>query len=1141
WDPIEQVATSLVVSDGTNDVDLMIPCSAMAGTTFARFRLSSAGGLGTSGPAPDGEVEDYQLNILADSVQPVITCPADVTVECDSSSASASTGVAAATDNCTASTNITIMESDAIIAGTCPQAQTINRTWTATDGAANMAACTQSITVADTTEPMITCPADVTVECDSSSASAATGVATATDNCDTNVTVAESDAVAAGACPQEETITRTWTATDDCGNSASCTQVVTVVDTTAPMITCPADVTVECNDPSDSSATGVATATDNCDTNVTIGESDVVMAGTCPQEQVITRSWNATDDCGNSSGCAQTITVEDTALNGLVPVRLSIPVSEDTFILERFPNNNAGGHTHVSSGTSGILRDSRGLFWFDLSALPPGAAINAATVSISVVGAPSGGGVNSSFGLHRSLLRWGEGDKGGNNGMPASMGEATWTSAMHNVTGWGLPGGNAGADYTAAASASTMVSGTNDYRWSGPGVTADVQTWVNTPANNYGWFLISDGEGTANSARRFGSSQGGAGAWLHLVYSAPEGIACPPDATVECSSNLTSAALGVAVAVDVCSSNVTVMESDFIMAGTCSGAWTIERTWTATDECGNSESCTQTISVVDTTVPTITCSTNISVFNDIGVNGAVVNLAVTATDNCDSNPMVVNMPASGSLFPLGTTTVNSVSTDACGNTNACSFTVEVIRPVDLAITKAGDLNPAFVHDVLTYTLTVTNQGIRTGTNIVVVDQLPWYLTYIGGGGGCTESNNYVTCNIPGLAIGASTSVNLMVDVFVPTGICNIVLTNTAWVSSFGTEQTPGDNSTTNFTDAIGKVDLVLIDDTNGWGTIAGATSGLYLVGSVFDLDPIPVHPKYGFGHWTINGTNTTNANPLTLRLTVDTTVQVHFVDLFIDVSADVQATATNWNLDFDTGIMYSDLEICNTATVDVHLIAPFWYLFPSNATQFLVNADGETNGTPYIDITSAMTNAIPLVGNMNNSLDTNECVTITNIAWYQLQAVPFNGTLMSGFFADPPGEGGGDPALRDTDRDGILNVWEQQYGLNPNHATDGRQDPDGDGQNNYQEFIADTDPGDASSLLRITGIAQTGDEAVIQWSGGQAVIQYLECAENLNGPWTPILTNAPPTVIHGLLHHPSGAAATRFYRIRVERGPVSEE
>ena len=116
-------------------------------------------------------------------------------------------------------------------------------------------------TLLDITPPVITCPINTTIECDTSSATNNTGSATATDNIDTNVVITFSDSQAAGTCSEASTITRTWTATDSSTNSAVCTQLVAIVDTTAPVITCPANVTVEC----DESTSPTEYGTSHCD------------------------------------------------------------------------------------------------------------------------------------------------------------------------------------------------------------------------------------------------------------------------------------------------------------------------------------------------------------------------------------------------------------------------------------------------------------------------------------------------------------------------------------------------------------------------------------------------------------------------------------------------------------------------------------------------------------------------------------------------------------------------------------------------------------------------------------------------------------------------------------------------------------
>jgi len=64
----------------------------------------------------------------------------------------------------------------------------------------------------------------------------------ANDNCDPDVSVAYSDSVTAGVCADELVIEREWTATDNCGNKATCDHTITIEDTGDPEITCPSDV-----------------------------------------------------------------------------------------------------------------------------------------------------------------------------------------------------------------------------------------------------------------------------------------------------------------------------------------------------------------------------------------------------------------------------------------------------------------------------------------------------------------------------------------------------------------------------------------------------------------------------------------------------------------------------------------------------------------------------------------------------------------------------------------------------------------------------------------------------------------------------------------------------------------------------------
>lgn len=133
-------------------------------------------------------------------------------------------------------------------------------------------------------------------------------MATGSDECG-QVTITWSDTVVSGP-GSTETITRTWKVTDECGNFATCAQVIDVVDTTAPSIDCPADVTLEC--PADTSveANGAATGNDDCG-DVTITWTDEIVSGS-GETETVTRTWLATEESGRTSRCDQTLDVVDT-------------------------------------------------------------------------------------------------------------------------------------------------------------------------------------------------------------------------------------------------------------------------------------------------------------------------------------------------------------------------------------------------------------------------------------------------------------------------------------------------------------------------------------------------------------------------------------------------------------------------------------------------------------------------------------------------------------------------------------------------------------------------------------------------------------------------------------------------------------
>ncbi len=295
------------------------------GTPTVTVNESNNGGAGsTSSPliitrvftatdAAGNSSSDTQTITVADGEAPTITAPADATFQCATDVPTGGAGDATASDNCAAPT-VTFSESSNGGAGTSANPLVITRTYTATDAAGNTASDSQTITVVDDTAPTITAPADATFQCASDVPTGGAGDATASDNCAApTVTYSESSS-GAGSTASPLVITRTYTATDAAGNTASDSQTITVVDDTAPTITAPADATFQCASDVPTGGAGDATASDNCAAPTVAYSESSSGAGSTASPLVITRTYTATDAAGNTASDSQTITViDDTA------------------------------------------------------------------------------------------------------------------------------------------------------------------------------------------------------------------------------------------------------------------------------------------------------------------------------------------------------------------------------------------------------------------------------------------------------------------------------------------------------------------------------------------------------------------------------------------------------------------------------------------------------------------------------------------------------------------------------------------------------------------------------------------------------------------------------------------------------------
>jgi hypothetical protein len=171
---------------------------------------------------------DTQTITVTDETAPELTIPADYTAEC--SDDHPMDDASALSVGC--SGEVTIDDVETTIAGACAGDYSITRAFTATDDCGNATSATQTITIVDTTAPVLTHAPEVSISCDEYSNEKI--YATAKDNCGTStITYSDKRVSGRGAIPVGQYL-RTYTATDECGNSSTSTQTVTVQKFTYP-------------------------------------------------------------------------------------------------------------------------------------------------------------------------------------------------------------------------------------------------------------------------------------------------------------------------------------------------------------------------------------------------------------------------------------------------------------------------------------------------------------------------------------------------------------------------------------------------------------------------------------------------------------------------------------------------------------------------------------------------------------------------------------------------------------------------------------------------------------------------------------------------------------------------------------------
>ncbi len=155
---------------------------------------------------------------------------------------------------------------------------------------------------------------------------------------------------------------------------------------------------------------------------------------------------------------------------------------------------------------------------------------------------------------------------------------------------------------------------------------------------------------------------------------------------------------------------------------------------------------------------------------------------------------------------------------ASGNTSEFSK-CSPVNPVDLILAKTGSSDTVIAGKNLTYTLTITNDGLSDATGVIVTDNLPPGLTFVSSPD-CSETGGAVTCNLSDLATGNFTQVNIVVKADSST-ISGTILTNNASVASNEFDSDTDSNSATEQTTVEAKTDLRISQTDNSDPVFAG--------------------------------------------------------------------------------------------------------------------------------------------------------------------------------------------------------------------------------------------------------------------------------------------------------------------------------
>jgi len=632
-----------------------------------------------------------QTIVVIDNTAPQLTIPPSITISCEQNTNVDSTGLATAIDNCTSTDSLVVSFSDNVLGLTgCSGTGVIVRTWSAIDACLNIATGAQFITIRDVTPPQITCPANITVSCESSILPAVTGTIIAEDLCGSVFTWYTDQVVQPLGCNGTGVIARHWSAIDGCANLSTCTQSITIIDQVVPSITCPQNITVDCSLGVQPVVTGSPLVSDNCTptTNLQVTHKDVeIVPLGCNRTGTLQRTWTVSDACGNSTTCIQIIHITD-LLQPILNCPPPATISCEDSVLPDFTGIAVASDncTPVNLLIVDYTDDESGLF-----------------------------GCNGTGILQRT---WSATDLCGNTttcvqqiwiiddtdpviNCPANIEISCSDSSAPSHTGQATAIDNCSPTVTITFSDNVLLTGCN--------LTGLIlRTWA-----------AKDACGNVKTCTQL----------ISVVDHTAPVIVCPNDTIIDCGFYNNPDALGYPTGTDNCTpSNELILDFHDDLTGLtgCTNTGVILRTWSLKDACGNIGSCIQRIIVADTTAPVINCPASV-VINCQDSTSPLLNGKATATDYCTAS-LFIDISYTDDLSEAGQCNGSGLiyrtwkAVDACGNSATCVQTIEILDnqapeihcPASYAISCEADRSPT--------TGGLVSTIVKTCTQVVVLPQ-----------------------------------------------------------------------------------------------------------------------------------------------------------------------------------------------------------------------------------------------------------------------------------------------------------------------------------------------------------------------------------------------------------------------------------